>query len=395
MGISQFESIVNSTMEMLNRREQGIKKFALKNLKKAYENNEWVYKFKVKEILKNMKRKQKLTILSIILTLLIIVSIFVVGCSSNSYQAPSIKEENRIDSIAPEKGDYDSSINGIDSFENVIESNNQNTLNKHIERKFIENGSLELRSKNVDETFTALSNLAKSLDGRVVSYDQDKGDSFKTIRMQVAVPYGKLNDFMEHAGESATKIESQSVTSEEVTEEYHDTKTRIESIENLIKHYRDLLNEAKTIEDILQVQTRIDDLTYQLEALKGKLKVLDYLTQESFISIVIRMEEDPIITKPEVTLKTLKWSDVGYLMKTGLHKVGIIIALGFQYFLIFLVYASPLILLAIIIRIIFIIRKKKMKNKPSAGKITSKRKKQKIDKENMNILEENIIEENN
>ncbi len=233
-----------------------------------------------------------------------------------------------------------------------------------VQRKFIENGNLELRSVDVDKTFKALSELAASLGGRVVSYEQFVGETFKTITMQVAVPYGRLTDFMEHAGETSTKIEVQSVTSQEVTEEFYDTKTRIESTEKLIEHYRTILKEATTIEETLQVQSRIDELTVELESLKGRFRVLDYLTQESHISITIRMEQDPAVAKPEVTLKTMKWSDVGFLMKNAITKVGIGIALGFQYFLIFLVYASPVVVfILLVLFIVWIVRRRKRKKR--------------------------------
>jgi len=69
------------------------------------------------------------------------------------------------------------------------------------------------------------------------------------------------------------------------------------------------------------------------------------------------MEEDPTVAKPDVTLKTMKWSDVGLLMKNGIKKMGIGIALGFQYFLIFLVYASPVfVFIALVILIVWLVR---------------------------------------
>ena len=297
--------------------------------------------------------------------LLLIGSMLFVGCSAKS--SDSSAPEAPGSEQAWDKGDAGYG-NDFD-FDNVNEDGMSGAptvtpIPGTVQRKFIENGNLELRSVNVDETFKALSALAASLGGRVVSYEQFVGETYKTISMQVAVPYGKLTDFMEHAGETWTKIEAQSVTSQEVTEEFYDTKVRIESTEKLIEHYRTILTEAKTIEETLQVQSRIDELTVELESLKGRFRVLDYLTQESHISITIRMEEDPTVAKPEVTLKTMKWSDVGFLMKNALTKVGIGIALGFQYFLIFLVYASPVVaFILLVLLIVWIVRRRKRKKK--------------------------------
>lgn len=231
-----------------------------------------------------------------------------------------------------------------------------------VERKFIQNGLLALRSSDIEKTFQSFSSLAISMGGRVVSYEQLSEGEIKWITMRVSVPFGKLSEFMDHTAEDVTKIETKTVKSEEVTEAYYDIKTRMKSAEELIAHYRSMLTKAETIEETLMVQTRIDELTVELESLKGRLQLLDSLTQESTIDITIRMETDPTIIKPDVTWKTLKWSDVGYLMKNAIQKVGIGIVLAFQYFLVFLVYASPLIvLLVIILVIVFLVRRKRKK----------------------------------
>lgn len=231
-----------------------------------------------------------------------------------------------------------------------------------VERKFIQNGELALRSSDLDKTYDSLASLTLQLGGRVVSYQQETSGDVKWISMQVAVPFGKLSEFMGHTATNVTKVENKRVTSEEVTESYYDTRTRIQSTEELIAHYRSMLTKAETIEDTLMVQTRIDELTISLESLKGRMQLLDSLTRESVISITIRMETDPTITRPEVTWATLKWSDVGFLMKSAIQRVGIGIVLAIQYFLVFLVYAAPfLILLALVLLIVWLVRRRRKK----------------------------------
>ncbi len=240
-----------------------------------------------------------------------------------------------------------------------------------LERKFIQNGELALRSSDIDRTYESLTALALQLGGRVVSYEQLTSGDVRWITLRVAVPFGQLSAFMEHTAENVTKVENKLVTSEEVTESYYDTRTRIQSTEELIAHYRTMLTKAETIEDTLMVQARIDELTVSLESLKGRMNLLDSLTRESTIDVTIRMETDPTITKPEVTWETLKWSDVGYLMKSAVQRVGIGIVLAIQYFLVILVYAAPFILLtALILLIIWLVRRRRKKRgvkKAAAG----------------------------
>lgn len=314
-------------------------------------------------------------IAGILLALMLIMAI--VGCAAS-------KKEQSSNAVPPSSFDEDFSGNRFDDMNMDTREPGDAMLNNDqpqkkepasVERKYIEQGTLSLRSADVDRTYKALSDLASSLGGRIISYEKSVSDdqTYSVITMKVAVPFGKLNAFMEHAGQSATKIESQAVTSEEVTETYYDTEVRIKSLENQIEHYRTLLKKAETIDETMQVQMQIDYLTTELESFKGRLKLLDYLTKESEIDITIRMDEDPTVTKPDVTLTTMKWSDVGYLMKNALKKVGIGIALGFQYFLVALVYAAPVvILILIIILIVFLVRRRKRKKRAiKAGKASS------------------------
>lgn len=297
--------------------------------------------------MKKMKKRIALTLAILMMTSVVI------GCSSANMSHISDKSEG---SPGWEHGqDFDSP--------GAPEAPREKLPNA-IERKFIQNGELALRSSDVDKTYESLVSLTERLDGRVVSYERQVDDDYGWIHMQVAVPFGSLSEFMDVTAEHVTRVETKTVTSEEVTESYYDTKTRLQSTEDLIEHYRGMLKKAETIEDTLLVQSRIDELTIELESLKGHLKLLDSWTQESRIDITIRLESDPTITKPEVTWKTLKWSDVGYLMKNAIQKVGIGIVLGFQYFLVVLVYLLPLIvLLVLILFIVWICRRRKRKRK--------------------------------
>ena len=297
--------------------------------------------------MKKMKKRIALTLA------ILMMAVLVIGCSSANM--PS----------APDKSE------GIPGWEHGQDLDSpsvpeapQEELLSPIERKFIQNGELALRSSDVDKTYESLVSLTERLDGRVVSYERQVDDDYGWIHMQVAVPFGSLSDFMDVTAEHVTRVETKTVTSEEVTENYYDTKTRLQSTEDLIEHYRGMLKKAETIEDTLLVQSRIDELTLELESLKGHLKLLDSWTSESRIDITIRLESDPTITKPEVTWKTLKWSDVGYLMKNAIQKVGIGIVLGFQYFLVVLVYLLPfIVLLALILFIVWVCRRRKRKRK--------------------------------
>ncbi len=307
-----------------------------------------------------MNKLKKLGVLSLVLLLLVSL---VYGCASKSSAPEEVPGSGPGWDYGEKDSGYDEDGYWEEEYEFIAPDDSSLPLpTEKLERKFVQDGELTLRSSDIKKTYESLVALTEKLGGRIVSYEQLAEGDREWISLYVAVPFGKLDDFMDVTADNVTKVELKTVTSEEVTESYYDTKTRIQSTEELIAHYRTLLTKAETIEDTLRVQSRIDDLTLQLEGLKGRLKLLDSLTLESRIEISIRQETDPTVTKPEVTWKTLKWSDVGYLMKSAIQKVGIGIVLGLQYFLVFLVYASPIfVLVLLILLIIWLVRRRKRK----------------------------------
>ena len=111
--------------------------------------------------------------------LLLIGSMLFVGCSAKS--SDSSAPEAPGSEQAWDKGDAGYS-NDFD-FDNVKEDGMSGTPNVSpipgtVQRKFIENGNLELRSVNVDETFKALSTLAQA--SEVASFRTNSSSARRT-----------------------------------------------------------------------------------------------------------------------------------------------------------------------------------------------------------------------
>ena len=81
---------------------------------------------------------------------------------------------------------------------------------------------------------------------------------------------------------------SSEVTTNDVTQEYYDIKIRLETKKEALKNYYKLLKEAKTIQESLEVQRYITDLTAEIESMEGMLKYYDSKVDLSSIHLSIR-----------------------------------------------------------------------------------------------------------
>lgn len=301
-----------------------------------------------------MKRNRTLLL---VLSLLLILSLFFSACSARSSKdsAPGMPEYGEEYPGAPAPGeDMDGSI--IEP----IDPDPVNPADPDLPRKLIQNADLTLISTDPVKTKSDIESKANSLGGLVSDFSQ-QNNNYIYVQMTVEIPSDKLDVFLRQINDSGVKVEAQAVTSENVTDTYYDTETRLQTTRDLLAHYRELLQEARNVEETLQVQARIDQLTLELESLQARLNRLDIMTRNSRVYIEIYQEKDPLLEKPS-ELEPLSWEHVKYFITNGFNRMGTVLLLIAQYIFISLTVGLPVILvIVLIILIICFARKRKRK----------------------------------
>lgn len=293
--------------------------------------------------------------LPLLLSLLLLLSLFISGCSAamSTDQAPREPEYGNEypGSAAP---DEDMDLPSIDP-------DSVSPADPSLPRKVIKNADMTVVSTDPVKTKADIESKASSLGGFVSDFSQQV-NNYIYIQMTVEVPGDKLDLFLRQIGDSGVKVERQSVTSEDVTDSYYDTETRLATTRDLLNHYRDMLASADTIDETLQVQAKIDQLTLELESLQGRLNRLELLTSYSRVYLEIYQEKDPLLEKPS-ELEPLSWEHVKYFISNGFGRLGTVLLLVAQYLFIGIAVGFPVILVVLLIILIICLTKKRKKKK--------------------------------
>ena len=110
---------------------------------------------------------------------------------------------------------------------------------------------------NVATTLDEIADLAKGFNGWVVSSDRSaKHRGFISVR----VPASSLDDAIEDLRDIAVEVESESTTSQDVTDEYVDNTARLKSLQATEVALLSLLDRAEKVEDALNVQRELAKL---------------------------------------------------------------------------------------------------------------------------------------
>ena len=123
-----------------------------------------------------------------------------------------------------------------------------------LERQLIKEGSINFETHDIAETRQHIESLVQKY-GAYISQEDEHATSFRIYQnMTVRIPKTHFDVF--------------------VTEEFIDSTARLAVKKETEQGYLRLLNQAKTIKDILDIQNELQDIRSDIESIEGRLRYL-------------------------------------------------------------------------------------------------------------------------
>ena len=232
-----------------------------------------------------------------------------------------------------------------------------------IGEKVIRRVQLEYETLDFQETTSFVLDTVSDYDGFIEysnesSYSpsgiapRDQSRQYRRVNYLFRIPTDSLNDFLDDLdGTDAYKL-SENIGTEDVTQTYRDTESRIQVLENKEERLNELLERAETIEDIIQIENSLSETIAEREALQSRLETFDDLID--YTEVHLSVTERPRIANTR---------EDGLSFLARIREAFVDSFYAFYYFIqnafIWLIYAIPFILiLVLLIGIGFYIRKK-------------------------------------
>ena len=161
-----------------------------------------------------------------------------------------------------------------------------------IERKIIRNADLELESSSPEESAQKITQIAESVSGFVVESAQTASDVKSAARdvvtMTVRVPAAKFDETIAAIRQTGTRTISETVKGQDVTEEFIDIEARLKTQKALEAQFVEIMKQAKTVEDALNVQSQLAEVRGEIEKVEGRRRFLE--NQASLSTLKIRLQ---------------------------------------------------------------------------------------------------------
>lgn len=217
-------------------------------------------------------------------------------------------------------------------------------------KKIIKTGTLNVEVKEY-ASYNQLVHAAATRFGGYVADEQQTETEYKienTITIKVLVD--QFQSAVDHLTNGSGRINEKKISSEDVTTQYVDTKSRLEAKKQVRLRYLELLKQAKNMEEILQVQNEINDIQEEIESAAGRINYLSNASAMSTIHLTFFQILNHAASDPG---NDSMWEEVKSAFLTGWNGVGDV--------LIGLVYIWPLLVVGVVL--IWVLKRVSFKTK--------------------------------
>ncbi len=153
--------------------------------------------------------------------------------------------------------------------------------------KMIKNGNLVFEVTKLEETKTEIDDLIKSLDGY---YENELYRAFSntiSYTLKIRLPSINFDTLINKLEKGIGELKSKNISTIDVTEEYVDLNIRLENNLAYLRQYQEVLKQAKSVKEILEVQEKIRIIEEEIDSKEGRIKYLDDNVKYSTLTLEI------------------------------------------------------------------------------------------------------------
>ncbi len=157
-----------------------------------------------------------------------------------------------------------------------------------LERKIIYTVDMELVVNDTASALAEIEQIAADMGGYVANSNLWRDEGHQRARITVRVPAGDLDAALAKFRALAVEVQSESLDSKDVTEEYVDLSARLRNEERTEQELLELLksrSETGDTADILEVHRELTQVRARIEQIKGRMKYLDNMSAMATVSI--------------------------------------------------------------------------------------------------------------
>jgi len=217
--------------------------------------------------------------------LLVFLAFLITSCQQNNRDQTAydmVGSEGEIALMTKESKIATASTSSNDIIENT-------EVNK---KKIIKDGRLGIKVTELEKAKSGIDRLVKNNGGYYANENFNNTDYEASYNLRVRIPTDNFEKFIAEVESGDGEILYKQVDARDVTDQFIDLETRLETKRNYLTRYRKLLKQAKNVKEILEIEEKIRGLEEEIESTTGRLKYLGDLVDYSSLDLMISKRKD-------------------------------------------------------------------------------------------------------
>ena len=221
-------------------------------------------------------------------------------------------------------------------------------------RKWIITVNMSAETEDLDALMEALNETISALNGYVEDQNSYNGSLYSSRRyrsasLTVRIPAERVEEFTTQVSGIANVV-STNLSREDITLNYVATESRVTALKTEEARLLELMEQAETMADLLEIESRLTDVRYELENRASQLRLYD--NQVDYATIYLSVDEVQEYTPVE---EPTLWERIRDGFRDNLEGVGDDLLDVLVWFIVSLPY---LVVFAVVITIIVLVVKR-------------------------------------
>jgi len=260
-------------------------------------------------------------------------SILIISCNSKNDSVLLTDSDNNMvveEEAIPLAKSYEAAPPPVASV-SVVPDQPVNTPVAVVTKKIIKDGKMSIATQELEKTKQKVDSLVKANGGYYADETFDNTETESIFTLNIRIPGDKFEEFIAQVESGEKEILNKSIQARDVTDQFIDLETRLANKKSYVIRYRDLLKQARSVKDILEIEEQVRALEEEIESTTGKLNYLSDQVNFSTLELSIVKEKE---FKYIPSKRTGFWQELKQSLSKGWF--------GFVDFLIFLIKIWPL-----------------------------------------------------
>lgn len=221
-----------------------------------------------------MRNKKRYFIIGGVLLIIMFASVFLFTLFGGNLKNLGTSSNRDVSVGAPEEMPSSEDKGGLEGAPGIIVTDGSQSL-----EKIIGTYNMNFETLLFPKVILDLNALVTRYEGYVENSNisnntSQDGKLYKYATYTLRIPKDKVAAF-NNEFKTLASLTTESSSLQNVTKYYRDTQSRLSTLESQLKRLNELYTKAEEIADIITIESKINEIIYQIENIKGELQYLD------------------------------------------------------------------------------------------------------------------------